>query len=337
MNETMTAGLTPDDRKQLRAPFASSAIRWLPIAGVIYDKQQFMPHVNASLVFERLSDVDPSWTVSVEPEIANTATDSSDPFGVKHGAPHRALLTVKGVTRPGRGQVEPGAKQDDKLLKSVESDAIKRAALAFEVGAYLRAFETVFLPRLVGGKETFKTKKGKDRYGKEVDKFTYLTEFGKVQLRAHYDRIMATTAFRDRYGEPVEYGDVAAFEIEGSLADEEAMTASESAAAEPQAKGQELATLLLLSKYDGRDTPEDVVREALADYPFTKLLPRKLNSVKASLLIDPEDAEKLRSAAITAAGGGDDELLALTDALDELAALAEAKGSEDANQEALNV
>lgn len=327
------SGLTLEDRAKLRAPFASSAVRWLPIAGMIYGKQQFMPHINASLVFERLAEVDPAWSLDrVEPE----ASTADDPLGLKFGAPHRAWITVNGVQRSGRGAVAPNTTIDDKLLKSIESDAIKRAALAFEIGAYLRAFETVFLPQTVNGAETFKSKKGKDRNGKDVEKFSYLTAHGKAQLAGHYDRVMASAVFAERYGKPVEYGD-AAVAGDGSLADEEAMTASESAAQEPQAKGVELEVLVLLSRYDGRATSEDVIRDTLMQHPFAKLLPRKLNSVKAHLMVDPEDAERLRQAAIRAVESDGEAIGELEDALDQLQALAETKQSSDDTQETMPV
>ena len=313
-------GLTREHRELLRAPFASSAIRWLPIAGVIYDKQQFMPHINASLVFERLSDVDPSWTLD---RIEAEARSDDDPLGMKHGAPHRAWLTVCGVTRSGRGAVSAGGTEP---AKSVESDAIKRAALAFEVGAYLRAFDTVFLPRMVNGQETFKTKKGKDRNGRDVDKFSYLTAFGKAQLQAHYDRVIGMDVFRDRYGTAVEYGDAAAAG-DGSLSDDAAASASEAQAAEPQASGAELDVLVLLSRFNGRNTSEDVVRETLLQHPFSKLLPRILNSVAAHLLLDPDAVQELRDVAIAVVEGADDRFVELERMLQEWSSKQEEKES----------
>lgn len=304
-------GLTRDDRAMLRAPFASSAIRWLPIAGLIYDKQQFMPHINASLVFERLSDVDPSWTLD---RIEAEARSDDDPLGMKHGAPHRAWLTVCGVTRSGRGAVSAGGTEP---AKSVESDAIKRAALAFEVGAYLRAFDTVFLPRVVAGQETFKTKKGKDRNGRDVEKFSYLTAYGKAQLQAHYDRVIGMDVFRERYGAAIEYGDAAALG-DGSLSDDAALSASEAEAAEPQAAGVELDVLVLLSRFNGRNTSEDVVRETLLQHPFSKLLPRILNSVAAHLMLEPDQVQALRDVAIAVVEGSEDRFVELERMLQEL-------------------
>lgn len=290
-------GISPDERQKLRAPYAASAVKWLPISNLTRDgKQQFMPHINASLVFERLSDVDPSWEMGDPVPEAGTP---DDPMGFKSGAPHRAWLTVCGITRSGRGGVKPGVEIDDKLLKAIESDAIKRAALAFEIGAYLRAFDTVFLPPNVNGKETFKTKDGKGRnQGKKV--FAYLTAEGKMQLAAHYDRIIKTKAFADRYGEAVEYGDIA---VEGTdLADEEAASEVEAADA-PAAEGPQLDTLLVLTQYNGRNTPADVTKQTLTQYPFEKCLAKVLTSVKATLLLSSADTETVRDLAIKASEG----------------------------------
>ena len=327
MTDTRT-GITAEDRNRLRAPFASSAIKWLPIAGIINGKQQFMPHVNASLVFERLADVDPAWTLDrVEPE-AGTA---DDPMGLKFGAPHRAWITVLGVTRSGRGGVAVGTQVDDKLLKAIESDAIKRAALAFEVGAYLRAFDTVFLPANVGGQETFRTKKGKDRNGREVDKFSYLTANGKAQLAGNYERVLAHKRFAERYGAPVEYGDVAALEGEGSLADAEAASAAEQV--EPELDTAQVDVLILLSKFNGRDTPEDVVRETLSKHSFVKCLAKVLTGVGANLLLPASAIDELRDLAVAAS---EEDADALRELGDRLVAAQKASG-EGEGQEAMPV
>lgn len=329
-------GITEADRKLLRQPFAASAIRWLPIAGMIGQKQQFMPHINASIVFERLAEVDPSWSCTVEPMLKGV--NPADPFAIMQGTPFRCLLTVKGVTRPGLGQLKPGASMDDKHLKSAESDSIKRAALAFEVGAYLRAFETVFLPRTVQGAELFKTKKGKDSRGRDVEKFSYLTDEGKRQLQAHYERVMKQQVFVDRYGEPVEYGDPSV-DDELGLNDEGAAVQAEVEAAEPETSSDaQLEALLLLTKYNGRETPEHVVKETLTAHPFVKCLARVLTSVKANLLVDEDDAEKLRVLAVDAGEGSDEAIALLEDALEQLQALAEAKrGESDETQETMPV
>lgn len=288
-------GLDAEDRNKLRAPFASSAVGWLPVAGIVGGKQRFLPHVNASLVFERLSEVDPAWTLD---RVVAEAATPDDPLGAKHGYPHRAFITVHGVTRSGRGvagRTEP--------LKSAESDAIKRAALAFEVGAYLRAFDAVFLPQNVNGQETFKTKPD--------GKFSYLTAHGKVQLAGHYERVLADARFKERYGDPVEYGDVAALEGD-TLADQEAASA---AGETPETSDAELEVLLTLAKFNGRDTPEDVVRDTLTQYPFVKCLARILNSVKANLLLDAEAAEGIRVLAQAASEEDADALRELGDRL----------------------
>lgn len=314
--------LTAEDRKLLRAPFAGSAVRWLPVGPLLGGgKQQFIPHVNASLVFERLGEVDPCWTLDrVEPE-QGTPTD---PLGLAGEGAHRAWLTVKGVTRSGRGTKGP-----TEPAKSAESDAIKRAALAFEIGAYLRAFETVFLPKQVAAGELFRTKDGP-----KGPKFSYLTDEGKRQLAGHYTKVMTSKVMVERYGAPIEYGDVA---IEGSeLHDQSAASEAEQVAAEPQvaANDVQLTTLLLLAKHNGRDTPEDVVEATLKAHPFTKVLPRMLNGVKEHLALDEERAEQLRVLAIKSGEGDADAFAELGEVL-HVGSAPDVEGAEQEREAAL--
>lgn len=318
MTTDTPTGITSEDRDKLRAPFAASAIRWLPIGGLVANnsKQQFMPHINASLVFERLSEVDPSWTLDdVKPE----AGSPDDPLGMSRGAPHRAWITVKGVQRSGRGTSVP-----TEPAKSAESDAIKRAALAFEIGAYLRAFETVLLPSNNGALFSVRQHQGKTKMG-------YLTAAGKKALADHYTRVVTHAMFRDRYGAPVEYGDVASVEVDDSLADDEgAAEVEQTQPAAGNSTDDQVEVLVMLSEHNGRDTGRDTVEATMQSTPFVRGLAKMLGSVAAHLLLDPEDIEKLRDASMRAAGGDDAAVTELAQALEELAAYAEAKRSEAA-------
>lgn len=308
--------LTKQDRDRLRAPFAASSVKWLPIGGVSSNGVNMMPHLNASLVFERLADVDPCWTHDTTPMLLGR--NEADPFGLAHGGPWQCVMLVKGVTRRGIGQLEPGAKVDAKTLKTGYSDAIKRAALEFEIGAYLRALDTVWLPRQQSGQDTFRTKTYQSK-----ERFTGLTKTGKAFLRAHYEAIITHRLFVERYGAAVEYGDIAAGDEDRD---------DEPFVAEPETVASDTAVdvLVLLARFTGRDTPESAVRAAAASKPFRKLLPGTVASVKQHLGLSAEDAERIRVDAIAAAEGDDAAMLRLTDGLETLAAHASSGESQEA-------
>lgn len=332
MTTTTNPGLSADDRKLLRAPFGVTAVKWVPIGGVSERGVLMQPHINASLVFERLSDVDPGWTHDTNPMLLGA--NPEDPFGLVHMSPWKCTMTVKGVTRHGIGQLGPGGsrsnptppKADNMHLKTGYSDAIKRAALEFEVGAYLRAFDTVWLPRQEGGQDTFKTRSFS---GKES--FTGLTAAGKRVLRAHYEKVVTHELFKARYGDPIEYGDDA---VDDDADDHEA---GERVAEPGSASDGEMNVLVLLSGYTGRNTSEDYVRTTYEGKPFAKSLAALLTAVRAHLEVNATDVDRLRTLAQAAAGGDEAAMGELGDGLVQLKALASAGAPEGDEQEAMPV
>lgn len=329
--ETTTAGITAEARAKLRQPFAASAVKWVPIGGLVSDGQAVMlqPHINASLVFERLSEVDPSWTHDTNPMIFNPAADKQDPFGLAHMAPWKCSMTVLGVTRHGIGQLEPVGKQkkpptvSSMHLKTGYSDAIKRAALEFEVGAYLRALDSVYLKRQDRGPEMFRVRQWDGNQS-----FSGLTADGKRVLAERYTRFVSDPEFVKRYGEAVEYGDAVIVAAEGD--DHEITPAPDAEPTTTTVDDAQADVLVLMAGYNGRDTTEEIVRETLASKPFGRCLPQMLNSVKANLKASAEDGEKLRTLAIAAADGDEKAFAELAQGLDQLQTLAEGEGDGEA-------
>lgn len=176
----------------LRRPYTPVAVKWRADAkkpgangGV-----RCLCYIDASLAMERLSEVDPGWTVEYHP----LGGGHGDPLGTGLYVPVMARLTVLGVTREGWGQAnqsKPGAN----VYKSAASDALKRAAWAFGVGAYLRALPTFFAPK--GG---YWTKGNGDVGG--------LDPKGVKALREQYGKVVGHKLFQDQYGEATDYGDV---------------------------------------------------------------------------------------------------------------------------------
>lgn len=119
-SNTMTPdGLTFDDFKTLRAPFAPHEVEFL--RGFTYVREQ--------AVNFRLSKVDPSWQY-----VITHMEYRSEAHVVVIG-----YMTVKGVTRYGIGE----QKNDGNVVraldcaKGAETDLLKRLARKFMVGLYL--------------------------------------------------------------------------------------------------------------------------------------------------------------------------------------------------------
>lgn len=297
MNHEST--LTSEDVAMLRRPYHTNAVKWLPIGKASNSGVMMLPHIDASLVIERLSDVAPAWSETTEPVLLNS--NPADPMGLAQQSPWICRLTVGGVTRCGYGQLDAmSAKLDGKSWKAGESDALKRAALKFGIGSYLRAIPTIWLNKQVGGVEAFKSREWQGK-----TQFSGLTAAGKKHLRAEYEKVVKHASFVEHYGEMIDYGDQADVEVEDVVVEADAPVVNEA----------ETDVLLLLSKFNGRDTSEDVVRETLLQHPFGKLLPRILNSVKANLLLDAAPTDDIKKLAIAASEEDADALRELGDRL----------------------
>lgn len=138
-NDCVSEGLTPQDIKALQAP--------LPLAdhearekGTNKDKtkKQYLIYINQEGVIPLLNAIDPNWSWDVQ----NV-----------HFEPHyvsvTGRLTIKGVSRDGVGGNSPNGQNspvDEDTVKGAETDALKRAALRFGVGLYLRSTPTFWIP-----------------------------------------------------------------------------------------------------------------------------------------------------------------------------------------------
>ncbi len=158
----MNDGLSKEDILALQAP--------LPLGdhearekGTNKDKtkKQFLIYINQEGVIPLLNSIDPNWSWDVQ----NI-----------HFEPHyvsvTGRLTIKGIARDGVGGNSPNGTSspvDEDTVKGAETDALKRAALRFGVGLYLRGAPTFWidanLPPWEGSAEALKQFSG--WYGKE--------------------------------------------------------------------------------------------------------------------------------------------------------------------------
>jgi hypothetical protein len=184
MSKTLTEVLP-----ELRRPFTAAAIKMKPQAtsgegGAM--KGLVTYYIDSRLVVERLNAVvgPEGWTDSYR-----LLCEGALAPGV--GIPVECALTILGYTKVDVGQIAPGG-PDDKAWKSAYSDAFKRAAVKFSVGAYLYGGAGVWAPVKVG------------RNGKAQG----FTPEGARQARQSYATWIASKAMKDLYGEPLDHGDV---------------------------------------------------------------------------------------------------------------------------------
>lgn len=175
-----------DALPDLRRPWPAHAVRLKPQT-VVDDKRALVAYyLDARLVASRLNAVvgPDGWADSYRLLCSERA--------VEWGVPVECQLTVLGVTRADVGQVAPG-ELNENTWKSAYSDALKRAAVKFGVGAYLYSVPRVWVEVEV------------DRRGK-VRGFS---REGVAAARSHYERWLASDEARRLYGEPLDHGDAA--------------------------------------------------------------------------------------------------------------------------------
>lgn len=131
--------LTAEDIKRLEMPLPledhEARAKGKNKAGT---QQQWLIYITQEGVIPLLNSIDPNWTWDVR--------DSSkwDKYAVVTGR-----LTIKDVFRDGRGGNSPNsasASTDEDTEKGAETDALKRAAVKFGVGLYLRGAPAIWLP-----------------------------------------------------------------------------------------------------------------------------------------------------------------------------------------------
>lgn len=151
--------LTTDQVSALRAPFAPDAIKVKPqtVSKGENPKGLVTFYIDSRLVVDRLDEA-----VGAENWTDEYRLLCEGLHAPTVGIPVECALTVNGVRKVDVGQIAPGEK-DDKMWKSAYSDAFKRAAVKFGVGAYLYDSPNVWCPVKVGqnGKAQGFTDEGK--------------------------------------------------------------------------------------------------------------------------------------------------------------------------------
>lgn len=288
--------LSDGDIAALRRPFA--VVKFMP-QGKVLDFSgrktcRFLAHIDSSLVVERLHEVDPAWSAEYE----RLGSSVSEWTANQHATVCR--LTVRGVTREEigyGGRTEP--------MKAAYSDALKRAALRFGVGAYLRD----------SGWEFWMDAQIKDATGRQHDAYTvkrtqsgevvgYLKPAGRAFLQAEYDRIVGRDAFVRHYGEVVQYGDV-------DLEQDDALGQAEADAPDVLAP-VEVDVLVLLGRATGRRTSEATLRARYAQVGmrFDAELTKVLASLQSTKALTASDTDALRVAAGHALEGNAPDVVA---------------------------
>lgn len=252
-----------DARKLLIAPFAPAAMKFR-IDGKPNKNGQCrtLTYIDSRLAMERLSDVDPTWSDEYK-LLAGTPTD---PFGLQQLAPTECRLTLLGVTRTGIGQISAN-RLDDKYAKSAYSDALKRAAVEFGIGAYLYSFPQLFV--------------GQDHYWKMGDKIGGINDKGMQKLRADYGKVIGHADFVARFGKYVDYGD----EIARSIPD---IAAPEAEPVLPLSVEQVDALAMIAETA----SPGTVIRKQLEAIPaikYDEAVQRGLKRVEEALKVDVSD------------------------------------------------
>ncbi|MDA8115720.1 MAG: Rad52/Rad22 family DNA repair protein [Acidithiobacillus sp.] len=132
-------GLTPDDIRALEAPLPlehhEARAAGKNKAG---DKQQWLIYITQEGIIPRLNSVDANWTWDVRESRETTR------YAVVTGR-----LTIKGVYRDGTGGGSPNGSNSpmtEDTEKGAETDALKRAAMRFGVGLYLRSQPMIWVP-----------------------------------------------------------------------------------------------------------------------------------------------------------------------------------------------
>jgi hypothetical protein len=168
----------------LRRPFKPEAIKWKIQTNPKPEqnkKAMIVAHIDARLVAARLNTVAPDWSDSFNDGL--------------HGSVI-CRLTVCGHTRCDVGWAEVADSNGlitDAGIKGIYSDAFKRAAVQFGVGAFLYS-----LPRQYAAADQLK----------HLGRSWYLTPALENKLRGSYAKWLKDTGIKD-FGEPFDHGSVA--------------------------------------------------------------------------------------------------------------------------------
>jgi hypothetical protein len=202
---TIPTGKSEDALIHLRRPFTPAAMKWkVQVTGPKGKKEKtwatVVGYIDARLVYERLNMVVAGgW--------------SEDPIRVE-GNPNALLyaLTVLGQRHVDVG-IGQGSSEDMKI-KGVHSDAIKRVAVRFGIGAYLYSMPPFNL--FVTPQEEVKDDKPTLLRWKD-GKAGYLKEKHETWLREEYERWLEKEGEKN-FGAPLDHGDARTGSV-GNLAE----------------------------------------------------------------------------------------------------------------------
>ena len=182
--------------EHLQRPFTRDAVKIKPQATAERDGKMVglvTFYVDSRLVVERLNTVVGAGNWG---DTYRLLCDGRDAPGL--GFPVECALTVCGVTHVDVGQIDPSGKPDNKSWKSAYSDALKRAAVKFRIGAYLYGTPNVWAECKVG-------RNGKAQGFSDAGRKVALDAYDKW-LKAQVVPVL---------GQPLDHGDVASGEVVG--------------------------------------------------------------------------------------------------------------------------
>lgn len=285
--------ITPEDIATLRAPFTPLAVKFrIDVKEASRGKVRCVVYIDSPLAADRLTAIDPDWSTTY----ATLGTPSEH-------TPVACRLTLKGVTREGVGQyAKAGA--DDKHMKSAYSDAMKRAAVEFHVGAYLRGMP------MFACTEAGVWKMGNGKLGG-------INDLGLKQLREQYAAAINRPEMVARWGTPIDHGDL---DIQtGDVIPTEGVI---EAADVPLLDERQAGILFALARLRRPNGNEDTQRAYFAQMPsdeFGATMVAALDGAVKERLVSQEDREKLEELVTS---GGDLEAVcdAITDSTAPVAA-----------------
>lgn len=155
--------LTADATRQLRRPFGADAIEYRPLGRAGKDSKVAVAfYIDARLVVARLNQVvgAAGWSDTYDPLLRLEAP--------AHYFPVECALTVLGVTKRDVGQWARNEVSDN-AWKSAYSDALKRAAVKFGVGAFLYSIPRIRVAADMDGEKL----RGVSREGKAAAEGAY--------------------------------------------------------------------------------------------------------------------------------------------------------------------
>lgn len=174
---------------ELRRPFTPEAVKWKiqtnpKPRGDSWSSALIVAFMDSRLAAERLNTVCPGdWSDAHVPGLIPNSIVCE--------------LTVLGSTRSDAGWVDRNKLDSDMGLKGVYSDAFKRAAVKFGIGAFLYSLPKVYLP------VTSLKQVGR---GERIN--WYLTDAANAELRQRYQRWLRDSKTIEHFGEPLDHGDV---------------------------------------------------------------------------------------------------------------------------------